>query len=297
MPVIAWLAVMVVRRGGVHLGVMLRWPRLGSYWFVVAGMLVVQFLFSIAAITLTDLVVPWLDDSLAGVGEGNLVLAVVGIVVLPPLVEEVTFRGVLIERFAVKWRVGVAVVLSAVFFGILHADPVGAGMFGVVTGLLYLRTGSLWPGIIIHFVNNLVALAALRNAGPQVDAPAPELSDSLATAGVFLLLSLPFLVWFMRANWPARGAPTPYQRHELQVGLPSRTFRSVVWSGSPRPVLVEVSSTQVVVSDGAAPIAVLPLARVGAVYPDRPPAASRRSSSCSGTGHGRRWRSRRASPR
>lgn len=276
LPVVAWIAVMVVRRGGVNLRAMLRWPALGSFWFVVAGLLVVQFLFSLAAITVTQLVAPWMDDSLAGVGEGNLALAVLGIAVLPPLVEEITFRGILLERFAVKWRLGVAVALSAVFFGILHADPVGAGMFGVITGLLYLRTGSLWPGIIIHFVNNAVALLAIRLVGSEVGAETPDLSESLMSAGLFLLLSLPFLIWFIRSHWPTRATLTPYQRHEMHAGLPARVFGSVVWSGAPGPVRVEATSTRVVVSDvHTVPISVLPLERVKAVYPSSLPGGTK----------------------
>jgi membrane protease YdiL (CAAX protease family) len=275
LPVIAWIGVMVVRRGGVRLNAMLRWPTLGTYWFVVAGILVVQFMFSLAAITLTELVAPWMDDSLEGVGEGNLLVALIGIAILPPLVEEITFRGVLLERFAVKWRVGVAVIVSAVFFGILHADPVGAGMFGVVTGLLYLRTGSLWPGIIIHFVNNLVALLAIRIVGTEAAAQSPTLSESLTSAGLFLLLSLPFLVWFIWTHWPARDSLTPYQRFEIRAGLPPRTFRPVAWSGAATPVQVEATSTHLVVSDvAAAPVAVLPLERVSAVYPSNSPGGS-----------------------
>ena len=226
LPVIAWIWFMVVRRGGVRLRRHAALAALGTYWFVVAGILVVQFMFSLAAITLTELVAPWMDDSLAGVGQGNLLLALIGIVILPPLVEEITFRGILLERFAVKWRVGVAVIVSAVFFGILHADPIGAGMFGVVTGLLYLRTGSLWPGIIIHFVNNLVAVIAIRVAGSEAATQTPTLSESLTSAGLFLVLSLPFLVWFIWTHWPARGSLTPYQRYEIQAGLPPRMFRA-----------------------------------------------------------------------
>ena len=272
LPIVAWIAFAVVRRGGVRLGAMLGWPALGWYWFVVAGLLVVQLMFSLAAITLTELVAPWMDDSLEGVGQGNLVLALIGLVILPPLVEEITFRGILLERLAVKWRVGVAVIVSAVLFGILHADPVGAGMFGVVTGLLYLRTGSLWPGILIHLVNNLVAVVAVRMAGPVAPTPAPELSESLMSAGLFLALSLPFLAWFIWANWPARDALTPYQRHELRIGLPPRSFVPVLWSGAAAPVRVEATSTHVVVSDASAsPVAVLPLERVRAVYPSSVP--------------------------
>lgn len=260
LPMIAAIAVLVVRRGGVDLGAILRWPKLGWYWFAVAGLLVVQLLFSLAAIVLTSLVAPWLGDSLEDVGQGNLILTAISLVILPPLVEEVVFRGVLIERFTVKWRVGVAVILSAVFFGALHADPVGAGMFGVVTGLLYLRTGSLWPGIVIHAVNNLVAMVATRMSDPEAQAPDPSLSESLITAGALLAISLPFLIWFIVGNWPSRTTPTPYQRHEMVVGLPTRKVPDVRWSEAPGPLTMEVSSRRAVIGDKLGrSMAVLPL--------------------------------------
>ena len=273
LPIIAWVAVMVVGRAGVNLAAMLRWPKLGTYWFVVAGMLVVQFVFSLAAILVTGLVAPWMGDSLAGVGQGNVILATIGLVVLPPLVEEVVFRGVLLERFSVKWRVGVAVILSAVLFGILHADPVGAGMFGIITGLLYLRTGSLWPGIIIHAVNNLVALAATRMAGADVERPTPEVGETLITAGVLLAISVPFLVWFIARTWPRRGTLTPYQQYEaIEAGSSPARFSDIVWSGASFTVGLTVTPTHLIVDrpgegPGAAQVlAVLPLEQVASAY-------------------------------
>ncbi len=267
--VLVWVWLAVVRRGGVDLAVMLQWPRLGLYWFVVAGLLVLQFLFSLAAILLTELVVPGLSESVEGVGEGNIVIATIGIVALPAVVEELVFRGVLLERFTVKWRVGAAVVVSAVLFGILHADPVGAGIFGVVTGLLYLRTGSLWPGILIHAANNLVALIAIRLSDPLADEPPPPtVAETLVTAGVLLAVTVPFLAWFIVRSWPRRGTPTAYQRHELEHGLPTRSIRGVQWSGTPGQLTLEVTSTTATLTGVAGePVAVLPLDRIAVAYP------------------------------
>lgn len=266
--ILAWVLVVVVVRGGVDLTAMLRWPRLGTYWFVVAGLLVVQFLFSLAAILVTELVAPWLSESVAGLGEGNLVLALIGIVVLPPLVEEIVFRGVLVERFTVKWRVSVAVLLSAAFFGVLHADPVGAAMFGVITGLLYLRTGSLWPGIVIHAANNLVAVIAVRTADPTADPlPPPEVGETLMVAAVLLVMSVPFLAWFILRTWPASTTPTTYQRHELTHGLPNRSLAGVRWSGWHGSLTLEVSDTTAALRDSSgSAVAVLALPRIRGVY-------------------------------
>jgi hypothetical protein len=275
LPMVAWVVIMVGQRAGVNLRAMFRWPRLGAYWWVVAGMFVVQFLFTLAAVTLTQLVAPGFDDALAGVGQGSLLLAVLGLVILPPLVEETVFRGVLLERFAVKWSLVAAILVSSVAFGLLHVDPVGAGMFGVVTCLLYLRTGSLWPGILLHLVNNAVALTAMRLGAGEGEAPAPEVGDALASAGVLLLLSVPFLVWFIRTHWPRRGQPTPYQAYERAVGLPERHLAGVAWSGAPgHPLHLTATSSHLVVglpAERPEPVAVLPLEQVQAVYPSQVP--------------------------
>lgn len=270
LPIVAWVWLMVVRRAGVELGAMFRWPRLGAYWAVVAGMFAIQFVFSIAAITLTELLVPGFDDALGDMGTGNVVLAMLGIVIVPPLVEETLFRGVLIERFAVKWRLWVGILLSAVLFAVLHVDPLGALMFGVVTTLLYLRTGSLWPGILLHATNNLVALASIRATGPQAEQGVPpDTVESLTTAGVLLLVAVPFLAWFIHATWPRAGHLTPYQVHELRVGLPERSIEAVGWSGLPGyPVRAVATPTHLVVAQPVSheAIAVLPLESIRSLY-------------------------------
>lgn len=83
--------------------------------------------------------------------------------VLAPVAEELVFRGgvlrVLLSLFGKKshWA---AIVLSAIVFGGIHMN-VAQGVHGFVMGLLlgwlYYRTGSLAPGIIVHWVNNSVA--------------------------------------------------------------------------------------------------------------------------------------------
>ncbi|EXG82716.1 CPBP family intramembrane glutamic endopeptidase [Cryptosporangium arvum] len=79
--------------------------------------------------------------------------------VLTPLGEESYFRGVLangLERYG-PW---VSVLVSAAVFAVAHGiNPVMPVAFtvGVVTALLFRRTGSLWPGVFVHAVNNALA--------------------------------------------------------------------------------------------------------------------------------------------
>ena len=269
LPMIGWMAFVLVRHR-IDLRVPLRWPRLGVYWWIVAGMFVVQLLFSMGTSIITQLLVPWLSEGQEGIGEGNLLLALVALVLLPPFVEEVLFRFILLERFAVKWRVRVAIIVTAIAFGILHADPLGAGAFGVVTALLYLRTRSLWPGILVHGANNLLAVAVTQLAAGATTEAAEPTWALLGTAAVLLVIALPFLVWFVVSHWPASTAATPYQEHEGATGMPSRQVTGVLWSAAPgQPLALTVSAGQATLSPSPMhpPLAVLPLDRVRAVYP------------------------------
>lgn len=90
--------------------------------------------------------------------------AIVTVVVMAPLFEEVIFRGVLLESTRAKYGVMVAWLVSSAIFGIVHVHPtvaVNAFFIGLVLGFIYLRTDSLWSVIILHAVNNGIAYLAL----------------------------------------------------------------------------------------------------------------------------------------
>lgn len=95
------------------------------------------------------------------------------IVVLAPLTEELFFRVVLfgsLTRFLPRIA---AAVLSVVIFAALHTQYslIGGWLALVLTGdvailgaalmWLYLRSGSIWPSVLLHALNNGVTLAAL----------------------------------------------------------------------------------------------------------------------------------------
>jgi len=83
--------------------------------------------------------------------------------VIVPVGEEVYFRG-FVFRPLHRWGLPAATVLSAVYFGAVHQQIVHflpIVILGGILALLFERTGSLVPGIIVHGVNNLVAVLAV----------------------------------------------------------------------------------------------------------------------------------------
>ena len=78
-----------------------------------------------------------------------------------PIVEEIVFRGIVLEGLVNVTNGVVAVVVSAVIFAGIHASGgvaqiTGAFMGGLVFGWLYLRTRSIVPTSVAHIIYNTV---------------------------------------------------------------------------------------------------------------------------------------------
>ncbi|MGP9536765.1 lysostaphin resistance A-like protein [Brachybacterium sp. AOP43-C2-M15] len=97
----------------------------------------------------------------AAAGALGLVLSILAGALLTPLGEEFAFRGVLTSALLAKLPAGVAIVLGAAVFALAHGiNPVlpTAFVVGLVSGVMFHRTGSIWPSVMVHAGNNLVAL-------------------------------------------------------------------------------------------------------------------------------------------
>lgn len=97
----------------------------------------------------------------------TVVLMVLLAVVFAPLAEEFVFRGMLFAAFQ-KTRLGVigsAILLSAVWsvmhWGYSSQNLVALFCLGLLFAYIVWRTGSLWPAVVGHAANNLVAILAL----------------------------------------------------------------------------------------------------------------------------------------
>lgn len=96
-------------------------------------------------------------------GFGALPVQILLIVVAAPISEEICFRGMLFGGLRERTPRIAAALISAAIFGGLHATTGVSAIppligFGFVLCLLYEKTGSVVPGIILHMLNNSVAL-------------------------------------------------------------------------------------------------------------------------------------------
>jgi membrane protease YdiL (CAAX protease family) len=93
--------------------------------------------------------------------------ALVVAVAVAPICEEIFFRGFVLTGLRRRLPVWGAIVVSALIFGMAHAD---AGSFaplvviGLVLAVVRWRSESLWPGIALHALNNAIAAVFILSA-------------------------------------------------------------------------------------------------------------------------------------
>ena len=101
---------------------------------------------------------------------GNYLLGLLCICLLPAVVEEFLFRGVILTSFDDFSTVS-AVILNGVLFSLFHMSPaqtVYQFLVGATYALIARKSGSVIPTTIMHFLNNALVLT-LAYFFPQVD--------------------------------------------------------------------------------------------------------------------------------
>ncbi|UHG91202.1 CPBP family intramembrane glutamic endopeptidase [Spirosoma oryzicola] len=87
----------------------------------------------------------------------NMIIAAV---IAAPILEEVLFRGIILDGFLKNYSPTKAIIWSGIIFGGIHLIPaqaVNAMFLGFALGWLYYRTRSLGLCMFLHFVNNGVS--------------------------------------------------------------------------------------------------------------------------------------------
>ena len=104
------------------------------------------------------------EDLLDGVQGAGLLAMAIALVVVAPIVEELFFRGLLLEAMRRRWSAASAVVGSSVFFGATHFQPLqfpALTLAGAVFALAALRAQRLGPAVTIHAGFNATTFTAL----------------------------------------------------------------------------------------------------------------------------------------
>jgi len=97
-------------------------------------------------------------------GALDQVSVIVAMCIVAPIVEEVFFRGLLLNAFARWFGVVPGIIVASLLFGAIHGDAIlfpALVMLGVIACVVYRRTHNLFAAMLVHAANNLIAVGAL----------------------------------------------------------------------------------------------------------------------------------------
>lgn len=177
------------------------------------ALMFLSLVFALGTISLLSLLLP---DIYSDAEEFNVVkfdplyIAIAGflsVVVLAPLWEEITFRGIILNRWTEKWSTTRAILLSSFLFALFHPlDIIGAFIFSIILSIQYLNTKNLLIAIVGHSFYNLVLFilfvsGSLAGWGEK-PLEIPSTSETVLFGSICIAISLPILAYWLKKNWP-----------------------------------------------------------------------------------------------
>lgn len=154
-PLALWLGVLIAKASGRGSYALKSFsPRLlpGLLLSGMGGALVLSYVVSLIPMSHS------VRTAFSSLGNGNPYVYFAAITLVAPLTEELFFRGWMLRGFLRNYSSRNAILFTAIIFAVFHLNPwQGAVAFplGLGLGWLVLRTGSLVPGMIVHFLYNL----------------------------------------------------------------------------------------------------------------------------------------------
>ena len=154
-------------------------------------------------------------------GPEVLILEIVTGAMFPAFFEEITNRGVLLAALDNEKSDRVKIIFMGVFFGVFHQNVpqfFPTMIIGVIIAYMAVKSQSILPGMIVHFINNFVI--TLSSYGSQTGSPTNVIVLALSVA-VAVWLIIICLRRFAAINVRYREERDPAERRESGIAEPS----------------------------------------------------------------------------
>ena len=165
-------------------------------WFVICmggvyfGNLIGQFLMAVVSAITGQPMVNQVEEMIMDM---SLWAVIVSAVILAPIMEELIFRKLVLDRLA-GYGPAVAMVVSALVFGLAHGNFYQffyAFLLGLIFAYIYLRTGKVRYSMMLHmmvnFCGSVIPILLLRVADENEVAAILASVTQLTFMGVFML--------------------------------------------------------------------------------------------------------------
>lgn len=132
--------------------------KLKDILYIILMGIALSIVLSILIDLLTQLFPSYEEVSNRITSQTSSILNIMCIVVLVPIYEEIIFRGIIFNHLKENYKIGTAIVVQALLFGIAHGNIVQSiytFILGIVLALMYMYFNSIYANIMLHMIFNL----------------------------------------------------------------------------------------------------------------------------------------------
>lgn len=124
----------------------------------------------------------------------EILVLIIATALIGPMVEELIFRGLLLNTLWKVFSFHKAIIISSICFGLLHGNSVmtmiSATMMGIVLAYTYAINKNLMDSIIAHLIYNTFVTYVAVHATLPTEESVPELSEVLNSATSLVVISV-----------------------------------------------------------------------------------------------------------
>ncbi len=141
--------------------------------------------------------------------EPSFIITLVAIGLIVPVVEEIMLRGIILNRLREELPLTAALLLQALIFGLIHMNVLQGGyafVGGILMGVVYVWTKSLWAPIALHAGWNSASVILVQTVQVEFSLPV-----TLATMAAGAAVVIAGLLYFKQQR-----IPPVYDRNKLE---------------------------------------------------------------------------------
>ena len=120
----------------------------------------------------------------------NFLVSILIIALAPAICEEMMFRGFIFSGFRSRYKIVASVIMVSLIFGIYHTSLirlVPTAMLGAGFAVIVYYTGSIFPSMVMHFLNNSMAVIGMYYPGVLEDTFPLIFSEDMTILGSFIV--------------------------------------------------------------------------------------------------------------
>lgn len=165
--------------------------------FLVTGFFPLNIVLASGLMKLFPTSTEYVETAFSGIMGDNVFAALFVIALAPAVCEEMLFRGLILHALKARYRAVSAIVITAALFGAYHMSLVKfipTGLLGLLLCYVVWRTGSIYPAMLMHFLNNAYSVVMtyypdqVSRLFPMLYQETLSFSDGMLLCGAGLVL-------------------------------------------------------------------------------------------------------------